>query len=105
MTIYSLTTFGTILICAAIIAIAIIRLRLCGGDRRARLKYTLIVSTAFTGMSQPVFIYLWPGATCLFLCAMLLIVLISGVPPLKAYKDTNDFFDTALYDPHIHGED
>lgn len=105
MSIYNVTTIVTMLICVALMAIAIIRLRLCEGGRKARLKYTLIVSSALMGIGQPVLIYMWPGAAELFLSTTLLIALVSGVPPLKAYKDSNDFFDTELYDPRLHGEE
>jgi len=105
MTLYDFTTLGTMLICIAIAMIAIIRLRLCNGRRKPRLKYTLIMSSSLIGMAQPVLAYSWPGATALCFSAMFLIVLVWGIPPLRQYKDSNDFFDTALYDPHIHGED
>lgn len=107
MNIYSITMIATMLVCIVIMAIAIIRLRLCEGKggRKARLKYTLIVSSALMGIGQPVFFYAWPGLTALCLSMMFLVALISGVPPLKAYKDSNEFFDTALYDPTLHGDE
>lgn len=103
MNMFNITIICTMLICLLIVIIAIIRLRLCQGSRRARLKYTLILVCAIMGICQPVSIYIWPGSTELLLSLVLLTVLLTGVPPLKAYKDSNDFFDTEIYDPHIHG--
>jgi len=105
MNIYSITTLATMMACTGILIIAILRLRLCEGGYRARCKYTLTLIGAMAGLCQPIMIYMWPGATELLLSAVLLVVLISGVPPLKAYKDSNDFFDTEIYNPRIHGED
>jgi len=105
MSIYSITMLLTALVCIAIVVIAIIRLRVCEGGHRARLKYTLVVSSGFVGVVQPVLFFIWPGAAALCLSAMFLVVLVSGVPPLQAYKDTDEFFDTSLYDPRIHGEE
>ena len=103
--IYNVTMLVTMLVCVAIVVIAIVRLRVCEGGHRARLKYTLVVSSAFIGATQPVFASIWAGSAALWLSVMLLIVMVWGVPPLQAYKDTDEFFDTSLYDPAIHGEE
>lgn len=105
MTLYYITTILTMLMCLAISVIALIRLRLCNGEYRPRRKYTFVLSVALFGVAQPILGHIWPGATAMFLSMMFLVLLIKGVPPFREYKDTNDFFDTNLYDVDLHGEE
>lgn len=102
---YYLSALLTAAICMAVVGIAILRLGLCGGCMRPRLKYTAVILSAFIAAGQPYINAKMPGIGCLALAICILLLLIDGAPPFKWYRDKNQFFDTQIYNPNLHGDD